>query len=84
MKIEDVGDIEIVEPVEKENIVYDIVEKDDVPEEEIPSTETPPEENRYIDCDNCDAKIDCWNTNKNCLYKGDKDEPTEEIAVCDL
>ena len=51
----DDDEIEIVEPVEKENIVYDIIEHDNVPEKEIPSTESPPEEEtRYVVCDNCD------------------------------
>jgi hypothetical protein len=49
-------------------------EKDDKVEED--------NDDRYVDCDNCETQVDCWNTNINCLYKGDKDKPTEEIIVC--
>tara|TARA_Y100000991_G_scaffold185412_1_gene149551 strand:- start:1212 stop:2114 length:903 start_codon:yes stop_codon:yes gene_type:complete len=39
-------------------------------------------ENRYVVCDNCSEKIDCWNCNIYCLYKGDRKNPSEEITVC--
>jgi hypothetical protein len=40
------------------------------------------EEDRYVDCDNCDVRIDCWNNNIYCLYKGDQKCRKEEITVC--
>ena len=41
-------------------------------------------EDRYVVCDNCDEKIDCWNNNIFCLYKGKYKSPTEEITVCQI
>ena len=42
------------------------------------------EDERYVICDNCDKKIDCWNSNIFCLYKGDQNSPTEEITICNI
>ena len=39
-------------------------------------------EDRFVVCDNCNEKIDCWNNNIYCLYKGDHNNPSEEITVC--
>lgn len=38
-------------------------------------------EERYIVCDNCNEKIDCWNCNIYCLYK---ECQTKEITICQM
>ena len=40
------------------------------------------DEERYVTCNNCDERIDCWNCNIYCLYKGDQKSPTDEITIC--
>ena len=40
------------------------------------------DQERYVTCNNCDERIDCWSCNIYCLYKGDQKSPSDEITIC--
>ncbi len=69
-KIDNDDDIEIIEPVEKENIVYVIKEEE--------------KDDRYVRCDECSIDIDCHNNSIHVVYKGTPGCMEDDKTMCTM